>query len=275
MGQIIHLHLSRAAHHHQPHTKAYTKKMPELGEIAHATSVLRRFLSGKIIKAIVAQEDPIVFVQPLTNTTLEQTFVGKKIKTLDRHGKIFWAQFEGFPKMLVMHFGMTGWFVIKGYTTEHIIMENGGDKKAKEDGVTAKVPEAVPPKIIKIEEGEEQEWPPRFWKFQLAMEDGTEMAFIDARRLGRVRSVDASTPEELRKQEPLIRSGPDYSKPEEALSQEDFVALMSKRTGAVKSLLMDQALFAGIGNWLAYVTHPIESQANKLSDEILYQSKIQ
>lgn len=256
--------------------------MPELGEVAHATSLLRKFLAGKIVKSIVAQEDPIVFVQPLTRTVLEQTFVGKKLTTIERHGKLFWAQFENHPKTLMMHFGMTGWVVIKGYTTEFIVMENGGDKKAmqlaadKEKSSTStnnsegeiskyfesstasteqekKDPEPVPPAIIKIpiDAENKQEWPPRFWKFQLSMEDGTEMAFIDARRLGRVRLIDATTTEELHKQEPLVRSGPDYSKPEEALSVDKFVALVSKRTGAIKSLLMDQALFAGIGNWLA------------------------
>lgn len=232
--------------------------MPELGEVAHAVSVLRRFLAGKVVKSIVAQDDPIVFVNPLTKEVLEKTFTGKKLDTLDRHGKLFWARFDGFPQTLVMHFGMTGWFVIKGYTTEHIVMENGGDRKAlaRKSSTPSeeelKPPPEVPPKIIKINEGE-QEWPPRFWKFQLSMADGTEMAFIDPRRLGRVRIVEAKDDEELRKQEPLVRSGPDYSKPGDALSQEDFLSLIGKRIGAIKSLLMDQALFAGVGNWLAYV----------------------
>lgn len=233
-------------------------RMPELGEVAHATSVLRRFLSGKVIKSVVAQEDPIVFVQPLTKSILEQSLVGKKLETVDRHGKIFWAHFQDYPKKLVMHFGMTGWFVIKGYTTEHIVMENGGDKtalalKKSEESLETqetKPPAEVPPAIIKIDE-KDQQWPPRFWKFQLSMDDGTEMAFIDARRLGRVRIIDAKNNEELYNQEPLKRSGPDYSKPGEALSEEAFLALIAKRTGAIKSLLMDQALFAGIGNWLA------------------------
>lgn len=234
--------------------------MPELGEVAHAVSVLGRFLAGKVVKSIVAQEDPIVLVQPVTKAVLEQTFVGKRLEKIDRHGKIFWAQFKDAPNMLVMHFGMTGWFVIKGYTTEHIVMESGGDKKAlklKQDSqaLDAEVvqPAAVPPAIIKIENEADQEWPPRFWKFQMEMEDGTTMAFIDPRRLGRVRFVEAATTEELLKQEPLKRSGPDYSKPNEGLSEEAFIKLISDRTGAIKSLLMDQALFAGIGNWLAYV----------------------
>lgn len=234
--------------------------MPELGEIAHAASVLRRFLAGKVVKSITAEEDPIVFVSPLTKSVLESEYVGKQLVTVERHGKLFWARFKDSPRMMLMHFGMTGWFVIKGYTTGHNIMENGGDQKAlkakqeSEEGLSKLAdPEAVPPPIIKIEDPTTQDWPPRFCKFQMAMEDGTTMAFVDARRLARVRLVEAATNEELRNQEPLVRSGPDYSKPEEVPSFEEFSSLIKKRTGAVKSLLMDQALFAGIGNWLAYV----------------------
>lgn len=37
------------------------------------------------------------------------------------------------------------------------------------------------------------EWPPRFWKIQFEMDDGTRMAFNDARRFARVRFLKDPT----------------------------------------------------------------------------------
>ncbi|CDO57726.1 conserved hypothetical protein [Geotrichum candidum] len=235
--------------------------MPELGEVAHATAILRRFLTGKVIKSVSAQDDSIVLVAPLTKSVLETSLIGHKFQSVDRHGKLFWASFENSPMKLLMHFGMTGWVVIKGYETEHIVMENGGDKKALEKRITNTEVLETPPQIV---EAPNQEWPPRFWKFLITTEDGTEMAFIDARRLARVRLLTAETTSDLMLQEPLVRSGPDYSIPDSEykpiLTKPAFTALLKSRTAAIKSFLMDQAYFAGIGNWVA--------------DELLFQARI-
>lgn len=235
--------------------------MPELGEVAHATALLRRFLTGKVIKSVISQDDSIVLVTPLTKSVLETSLTDLKVQSFNRHGKIFWASFEDSPMKLLMHFGMTGWVVIKGYTTEYIIMENGGDKKALEKSrESTEVIEAVPEVI----EAPDQEWPPRFWKFLITTEDGTEMAFVDARRLGRIRLLTAKSTSDLMSQEPLARSGPDYSIPDSIdkpiLTKPAFLALLKLRTAAIKSFLMDQAFFAGIGNWVA--------------DELLFQARI-
>ncbi|KAF5095320.1 hypothetical protein D0Z00_003185 [Geotrichum galactomycetum] len=235
--------------------------MPELGEVAHATAILRRFLTGKVIKSVTAQDDSIVLVAPLTKSVLETSLIGHKFQSFDRHGKLFWASLEDSSMKLLMHFGMTGWVVIKGYTTEHIVMENGGDKKALEKSITNTEVIETQPQII---EAPDQEWPPRFWKFLITTEDGTEMAFIDARRLARVRLLTAETTSDLMLQEPLVRSGPDYSIPDSVhkpiLTKTAFLALLKSRTAAIKSFLMDQAFFAGIGNWVA--------------DELLFQARI-
>lgn len=51
---------------------------------------------------------------------------------------------------------------------------------------------------------EKTEWPPKFWKFVLQMEEEpeNEVAFVDARRLARIRLVDAAA-EDMRKTTPL------------------------------------------------------------------------
>ena len=81
-----------------------------------------------------------------------------------------------------MHFGMTGWM-----------------KFSNDDSSYYK-----PPKE------EEQDWPPRFWKFALVLDDEakSEVAFVDPRRLGRIRLVDVNA-SEMRNTTPLKENGPD------------------------------------------------------------------
>lgn len=54
----------------------------------------------------------------------------------------------------------------------------------------------------------EVEWPPKFWKFilQLKEEPKIEVAFVDPRRLARIRLVDAAA-EDMRKTTPLKENG--------------------------------------------------------------------
>ncbi|THH17223.1 hypothetical protein EW146_g3547 [Bondarzewia mesenterica] len=119
------------------------------------------------------------------------------------------------------------------------------------------------------------DWPPRFMKvntFLLIQICGfsqeaqfvlhvsspssttvTEIAFLDARRLGRIRLVKSPL------NEPPISSlgfDPILSMP----SLDDFKQLVSKRSCPIKALLLDQSFSAGVGNWVA--------------DEILYHARI-
>ena len=94
---------------------------------------------------------------------------------------------------------------------------------------------------------------PRFWKVELAMEDGTRLAMPDPRRFGRIRLQER--PED---EHPLASLGFD---PLEGLPPAREIARRLRlRGGAVKSVLLDQSLFAGVGNWIA--------------DEALYQAAI-
>jgi len=92
---------------------------------------------------------------------------------------------------------------------------------------------------------------PRFWKVELAMEDGTRLAMPDARRFGRLR----------------LRHEPELEPPLAELGFDPLLGLppirliaraLSRRRAPIKSVLLDQGLFAGVGNWIA--------------DEVLYQA---
>ncbi|KAL0950635.1 hypothetical protein HGRIS_007424 [Hohenbuehelia grisea] len=134
--------------------------------------------------------------------------------------------------MPVLHFGMTGMLHVKGEKPTHY---REAPKKISED------------------------WPPRFMKFILHLSEKgsddivTEVAFVDARRLGRIR-LCASPMDEP----PISELGfdPILSMP----SVEDFQPLVTKRTCPVKALLLDQSFSAGVGNWVA--------------DEVLYHARV-
>lgn len=261
--------------------------MPELGEVEHATVLWRKYLVGRKIVGAETKEDNIVIVNPLTDKTLKEFVQDKQVEQVTRHGKYFWLRFKDEDQVLLLHFGMAGWVKVRGVNTHFLMMENGGDIKAKKriEETRVKVKsEEVKIESVKQEEEEEEdggeiqaskrrkvttttttteeteEWPPKYFKFCLKLDDGTEVAFTDMRRLGRIRLVEGHTDEDLFKVEPLVRSGPDYSRKEGRPSLGEFRAMLAKKGAPMKSLLLDQALFAGVGNWVA--------------DEILYQARI-
>ena len=72
----------------------------------------------------------------------------------------------------------------------------------------------------------------------------TEIAFLDARRLGRVRLVSSPLTEP-----PISTLGfdPILSMP----GLEEFSGQVLKRSCPIKALLLDQSFSAGVGNWVA------------------------
>ena len=72
----------------------------------------------------------------------------------------------------------------------------------------------------------------------------TEVAFVDPRRLGRIRLC-----QEPLKELPISALGfdPILSMP----SKEWFHSTLVKRNCPIKALLLDQSFSAGIGNWVA------------------------
>ena len=138
-----------------------------------------------------------------------------------------------------MHFGMTGWMKFNVEDTAYY-------KQAKEEG------EKV------------QEWPPRFMKFLWKFEaegnrEPVEVAFVDARRLARIRLVECEA-DKIRQASPLKENGPDPVKDKEILTVDWLKELLMRKRVPIKALLLDQANISGVGNWVA--------------DEILYQARI-
>jgi formamidopyrimidine-DNA glycosylase len=94
---------------------------------------------------------------------------------------------------------------------------------------------------------------PRFWKLEIATEDGRRLAMTDPRRLGRIRLRSEPLAEA-----PLAGLGLDVL--DELPPSGELGRLLRRRATPVKAALLDQALLAGVGNWIA--------------DEVLYQAAI-
>jgi formamidopyrimidine-DNA glycosylase len=92
---------------------------------------------------------------------------------------------------------------------------------------------------------------PRFWKVELLMEDETRLAMPDARRFGRIRLQH-----EPECEPPLADLG--FDPLLDLPSATELGRLLARRRAPIKSVLLDQGLFAGVGNWIA--------------DEVLYQA---
>ncbi|KAK0198976.1 hypothetical protein F5146DRAFT_920022, partial [Armillaria mellea] len=209
-------------------------------EVERAAKLIRTVGLDKKIVRVESFEDAIVY-----SGTTHTEFVRSRISNDVRHlavnllGKVFYLELSGGGRMPVMHFGMTGMLqasqsFVKGQLATYY----------KETPRTAST-----------------DWPPRFVKFILHLEatsgagttDTIELAFLDARRLGRIRLCSSPT-----KEPPISELGfdPILSMP----SLEEFLKLVVKRSCPIKALLLDQSFSAGVGNWVA--------------DEILYHAHV-
>src|SRR5207253_1352711 len=94
---------------------------------------------------------------------------------------------------------------------------------------------------------------PKYWKLQLETEDSTVVVFTDMRRLGRIRL--AADPET---EPPVSRLG--FDALNGLPNAPELQRLLSSRRGPLKAVLLDQSVFAGVGNWIA--------------DEVLYQARL-
>ena len=135
----------------------------------------------------------------------------------------FWLNLSGKGKMPVMHFGMTGMIQLKGQEPTWY------RRRPRENSDV---------------------WPPRFHKVVLELEpqkgsvsdEPRELAFLDGRRLGRLRLVE----DPVIAHPPVSKLGfdPVLSHP----SLDEFKTLLGKKKGTIKGVIMDQAFSAGVGN---------------------------
>ncbi|KAI8842984.1 DNA glycosylase/AP lyase, partial [Chytridium lagenaria] len=198
--------------------------VPELPEVERGRLLMHAHCVGKKIVRVDSNPDSIVFTDGITNTTFAEGIVNKTVDDTFRYGKVFYLKLNE-PPHPVLHFGMTGSVRVKG-------QQGLKYKDFKTDG---------------------EEWPPKFWKFVMVLDNDCEIAFTDPRRLAKIRLCN-----DPMKEPPISVLGfdPIHSMP----TLEVFSEGVRKRKMPVKALLLKQEFSAGIGNWVA--------------DEVLYHAKV-
>ena len=199
--------------------------MPELPEVESARVTARRVAVGRRIVRVWCADDPIVFDR-VSSARVRRALLGRRIVDVHRHGKHLWFELDQRP-WPALHFGMTGGFHVPGRKSAKL--QSSGER---------------PPS---------PGWPPRFAKLRLTFDDGGELVFADARRLGRVRLRHDPAAEP-----PISLLGFDALRG--IPSPRAFCELLRGRSAPIKAVLLDQSVAAGVGNWIA--------------DEVLYQAGV-
>ncbi|XP_015067486.1 formamidopyrimidine-DNA glycosylase isoform X2 [Solanum pennellii] len=198
--------------------------MPELPEVEAARRAIEDNCIGKkIVKAIIADDSKVI--DGVSPVDFKASLEGKTIVAANRKGKNMWLVLDS-PPFPTFQFGMAGAIYIKGVAV------------TKYKGSAVK---------------DDDEWPSKYSKVFLELDDGLELSFTDKRRFARVRSLEnpVSVP-------PISELGPDALL--EPMTVDEFYKALSKKKIGIKALLLDQSFISGIGNWIA--------------DEVLYQARI-
>ncbi|XP_058115629.1 formamidopyrimidine-DNA glycosylase isoform X3 [Magnolia sinica] len=181
--------------------------MPELPEVEAARRAIEEHCVGKKIKrSIVADDDKVIDAGGLSPSDFQASLTGKTIVAACRKGKNMWLVLDS-PPFPSFQFGMAGAIYIKGVavTKYRRSMVNDTD-----------------------------EWPSKYSKVFIELDDGLEFSFTDKRRFAKVRLLE--DPESV---PPISELGPDALT--EPMQVDEFVESMSKKKIAIKALLLDQA----------------------------------
>ncbi|EGP91810.1 uncharacterized protein MYCGRDRAFT_34505, partial [Zymoseptoria tritici IPO323] len=211
----------------------------QIGEVARIVHYLRKHLVNRTIASCQGFDDDIVYGKVgCTATAFSQAFTGKRVSLAGQQGKYFYLTLAESKVHSVLHLGMTGWIKFN-------IEETGYYRQGKDKPVT-------------------EEWPPKYVKWLMKIDaegerEALEVAFVDPRRLARIRLVECEAGE-IRRVSPLKENGPDPVIDKDIVTLEWMTALMRRKKVPVKGLLLDQANISGVGNWVA--------------DEVLYQARL-
>jgi formamidopyrimidine-DNA glycosylase len=205
--------------------------MPELPEVEAVRVRLHKSLRGHKIKEVIFEEGDRFLFAFANSADFRRALEGAKITGTGRKGKYFWLELNRKP-WPVFHLGMTGNIsILAGKKGRHEKIWGGA-------------------KLWREGETENRLW---FARLRLLMDNGTEMAFTDPRRFGRVWLAEdpAAHPRIAKLGHDALGKFP---------TAQELQKKLLRRKNSIKAVLLDQKLFAGIGNWLA--------------DEILYQARL-
>jgi formamidopyrimidine-DNA glycosylase len=191
--------------------------VPELPEVEVTRRRIAPHLVGRRIERVHTTRPSYFFVTPPAR--LRRALAGRTVEQVDRHGKYLLATLDDRAR-LVLHLGMTGQLFAAGASSPRLLSATARASLAPEAQLAFR-PDAH-----------------THLRFEFA--DGApEVYFRDTRKFGKVLWLAGGQPHPR-----LARLGVDALEVDGALL---FAATRKRRT-AIKNLLLDQSIIAGVGN---------------------------
>ncbi len=191
--------------------------MPELPEVEVTRRRIEPLLVGRRIARVQTSDESYFFLT--SPRELRRALPGRSVKSLGRHGKYLVARLDD-GRRLVLHLGMTGQLFGSGAASVRLL------SAARRAALSPAAQLAFRPDA--------------HTHLRLVFEDGgPEVLFRDVRKFGKVLLLGEGEPCER-----LDRLGTDALAASGALLH----AAARRRHTAVKNLLLDQSVLAGVGN---------------------------
>ena len=191
--------------------------MPELPEVEVTRQRIAPLLVGRRIRALRTTRPSYFFITPPGR--LRRALAGRTVKELGRRGKYLVARLDDGSR-LVVHLGMTGQLFASTAVSERLLSASG--------------------RAVLEPEAQVRFRPDAHTHLRFCFEDGgAEVYLRDARKFGKVMLVPAGESHPR-----LERLGADALE----ASGESLYRATRRRTAAIKAVLLDQSVIAGVGN---------------------------
>jgi formamidopyrimidine-DNA glycosylase len=192
--------------------------MPELPEVEITRRRIEAHVLGRRIAVVETTRDSAFFLT--RPAVLRRRLRGRRLTALNRLGKYLLARLDGGERLL-LHLGMTGQIFVAGVPSVRLLSADRGGALEPGDQTDGFRSDA-------------------HTHLRLRFADrGPDLVFRDVRKLGKVQLLAAG-----RSSRRLDALGPDAL----AARADHFVTACRRRRVAVKSLLLDQGVIAGVGN---------------------------
>jgi formamidopyrimidine-DNA glycosylase len=192
--------------------------VPELPEVEVTRRQLEPLLVGRRVARVYTTVPSYFFLTPPAE--LRRRLRGRRFLILERIGKYLLARLDNGDRLL-LHLGMTGQLFGSGIASVRLLSSAAGASLKPEEQLEAFRPDKHTHLRLRFDD------------------DGPEVFFRDARKFGKVQLM-----REDARSKRLERLGPDALT---ARGKALFAAVRGRKA-PIKSLLLDQALLAGVGN---------------------------
>jgi len=191
--------------------------MPELPEVEVTRRQIEKVLVGRTVRAVETTKKSYFFLTPPAQ--LRTRLVGRQVLALNRLGKYMVAELDDGSRLL-LHLGMTGQLFAAGAKSPRLLSAERRSTLTPEQAVAFE--------------------PDRHTHLVLSFDEpGPNLYFRDVRKFGKVEWIPRGKPNDR-----LDKLGIDALR----ATGEGLYAATRTRTLAIKTVLLDQSVLAGVGN---------------------------